>query len=243
MMREQERRAAILALHERYLIEQVEDMDLCPFARRSRVQGRVHRPCWWLGAREQLAPREVIDALVALVEAHPEVEIVLPTFICDVDHPWQQAERFETFLRSVREGYEGRGGEPFYMVSFHPAPRLARGELSADSLVVRLRRTPDPVIQCVRVSALERVRRAANARAHLALLDELERRYGALDPSTREVIANSAPQNHLSQEIARRNFEAVGHGEGLAALEAALDGLWRERRALDASGGGGYSER
>ncbi|MCX4244918.1 hypothetical protein [Paraliomyxa miuraensis] len=226
-------------IHDRFLHEVVEQLGLCPFARRSREQARVHRPLCY---SPRPTPAEVAARLHAVVSEHPDAEIVLITFITAAASPapgprpglhpqWQRARDFDDFVKDVRPAYEPLRGPVFFMVGFHPAsgepdPGDAPPRLTADSLVPLLRRTPDPVIQCVRAQVLERVRWQAQQAAHAKMMAEAEK----LDPRLRRILEHSVqPDSSLSADIARKNFETVAHGEGRQRLEALLADITRER--------------
>lgn len=216
-------------MHDRFLREVVEQLGLCPFARRSREQGRVHRP---LVYSPHPTPAEVAARLHAVVSAHPDAEIVLITFITAGPEPlWARARDFDDFVKDVRPAYDPLGGPVFFMVGFHrssgqPDPGDTPPKLTADSLVPQLRRTPDPVIQCVRAEVLERVRWQAQQAAHAKMMAEAEQ----LDPRLRKILEHSVqPDSSLSADIARKNFEQVAQGEGRERLEAVLDDIVRER--------------
>jgi hypothetical protein len=221
--------AVIHALHDRYLTEVVEHLGLCPFARRSREQGRVHRPLWWVDGA--LDPAAVARTLLAVVRESPDAEILLPTFVVPPDHPWNDAETFATFVPELRAAYEQTDGPRFFMVAFHPgfaADAGAKRRLSPDSLVPRLRRTPDPVIQCVHAEVLEKARRAAQATAR----DRLRERFDH-DPVMAALIERSVQADpELSAEIARNNFAAVGDGTGAEELQRRISAIAAARAAV-----------
>lgn len=216
----------IHALHDRYLVEVVEHLGLCPFARRSRELGRVHRPLWWV--REGLAPAEVAAVLATVVREHPDAEILLPTFVVPADHAWNDAETFATFVPELRAAYQATGGPEFFMVAFHPGFAAVPQRHSPDALVPSLRRTPDPVIQCVNAEVLERARRAAQATAR----DRLRERF-ADDPIMAALIERSVQADpELSAEIARNNFAAVGAGAGADELNLRIAAIAAARAAV-----------
>src|SRR5690606_716272 len=206
-------------VHDRFLREVVEQLGLCPFARRSRELRRVHRP---LVYTPKPSPAEVAARLHAVVTEHPDAEIVLVTFIAaGPTSPWPRARAFDDFVKDVRPAYEPPGGPTFFIVGFHPRsgepdPGDEPPRLTADSLVPLLRRTPDPVIQCVRAQTLERVRWQAQQAAHAKMIADAQ----ALDPRLRTILEHSVqPDSTLSADIARKNFEAVARGEGRQRLE------------------------
>ena len=142
-------RAEALRIHGRYVIEVVEALGFCPWARSAREQGRVH-------TRALLAHESALDAVVeqvVVLEREPECEVGLLVF------PEVVLGRIEYqhFAAARRAGYEsGAGAGPFAIADFHPdaAPRLD----SPAELVPFIRRSPDPSLQLVRRSALAAVR-------------------------------------------------------------------------------------
>jgi hypothetical protein len=220
--------AVIQAIHDRYQREIVEGQGLCPFARRSRELGRVHRPVFVATAIADPDPREVAEALANLVREDRSAEIVLLTFPIPPGHAWSRPSAFEQFLARLREAWKVvPPPREFYMVSFHPQlePPADR-PLTADSLVSVLRRSPDPVIQCVDADLLDRVRRQAQVTARDRMLRELEAR----DPKLAAMFARSvAPDPELSSDIARQNFSMHGSPENRVALEQAIAALLLER--------------
>lgn len=218
----------VLELHERFVVEVVEGLGLCPFARKSREQGRVHRPLF----RTPPSAEHAATTVSELVTEHPDAEIVLLTFVTGPEHPWRRAAAFEAYTKQVRETYQGMSAPVFYMVAFHPELTGPPGgtPLNQDNLVPLLRRTPDPVIQCVSAAVLDRVRReaqnAARERMRAMLADK--------DPALAELFDKSiSPDPELSAEIARRNFTSVGGGEGREELERRIAAILRARRTLD----------
>ena len=232
--------SAVQAIHDRYQREVIEALGLCPFARRSRELGRVHRPVFMVDSEHALDPREVVERLATLIETHQDAEIVLLTFPLPPEHAWYEVARFERFLVELREVWQARfdsSGRPrasersglrdFYMVAFHPrlSPTSDRS-LTADSLVPLLRRSPDPVIQCVDAGVLDRVRKQAQETSRERMLRDLEAR----DPALAQLFARSiSPDPELSGDIARQNFETLGDPDGLARLDAKIAELHRAR--------------
>jgi len=139
-----DRERAALARNDRYLREFVEALNLCPFARRCREEGRLVR-------------RVILDdyLLPALLRTAAEID-TLPEKQCEV--ALLLVPRFEdgpaAFLELCAE--VRRHLRNFHCVAFHP-------ELKADfadenRAVQFLRRAPDPTLQLVRIETLERVR-------------------------------------------------------------------------------------
>lgn len=221
--------AVVHRVHDRFLLDVVEPLGLCPFARRSRELGRVHRP---LVYEPQASPAYVAERLYHLVAAHPDAEIVLVTFIGPGPAPrFARARDLDDFVKQVRPAYDALGGPTFFMVGFHPGsgdpdPGDEPPRPTPDSLVPILRRTPDPVIQCVRAEVLERVRWQAQQAAHAKMIAEAEK----LDPRLRKILEHSVqPDSTLSADIARKNFETAGQGGGRERLLALLADIGRDR--------------
>jgi hypothetical protein len=230
--------AVIQAIHDRYQREIVEGLNVCPFARRSRELGRVHRPVFVSSEAHEPSPSEVARALAELVAARADAEIVLLTFPVPPGHRWNRPQEFDRFLAELRSAWmelTSRARE-FYMVSFHP--RLeppAERPLTADSLISLIRRSPDPVIQCVDAGLLDRVRKQAQASARERMIAELEAR----DPALAALFAGSiAADPELSSDIARHNFDALGSGVGRERLLEALADILAERDRVYGGAGG-----
>lgn len=218
--------ATVHEVHDRYLLEIVEGLGLCPFARRSREQGRVHRPLLY----GTPSATDTATSVRQLLGEHRDAEIVLVTFV-DVNNEtrWPRARAFDRYVKDVREHYDTLGGPTFFMVGFHrrsgvPDEGETPPRLTPDSLVPILRRTPDPVIQCVSAAVLERARHQAQQAAHAKLLAE------AKDPRLIALLERSVqPDSTLSADIARRNFENVAADEGRARLEALIADIAADR--------------
>ncbi|MEZ4451122.1 MAG: hypothetical protein R3B09_16710 [Nannocystaceae bacterium] len=227
--------AAIAAIHDRYVREIVEALGLCPYARRCRESGRLQRPIFDLQAAPEPTPRACAEAIVQVSREHPDVEVLLLTFAIPRGHRWAEAYAFEDHARAVREAYagefEGKVGPRYYMVAFHPAPRRdPQRPVTQDSLVSLIRRTPDPVIQCIRADLLDGFRRQAQIAAEARFRAEIAK----LGPELQSILAHAVqPDPELSSEIARVNFKSVGQGEGRRTLDALVDELIAARRAVD----------
>ena len=144
---------AALARNDRYLLEFIEAMHICPYARTCRETGRLHR--------EVLLDRALDDrhvaAQITALDDRPDIEIGLLVFPCLA----VTAPAFERFIRDVRARYEVGRSAPigFFIVAFHP--ELPQQLKNPDIAVRFMRRSPDPTIQLVRPSAIERVRRGS----------------------------------------------------------------------------------
>src|SRR3954467_4451537 len=133
-----------LARSDRYLQEFVEALDLCPFARRCREEGRLVR-------------RVILDdyVLAAALRAIAEIE-ALPEKQCEV--ALLIMPRFADGAAALQEvcGQTRRHLRAFHCVAFHPD--LKTDFSNENRAVPFFRRAPDPMLQLVRVSTLERGR-------------------------------------------------------------------------------------
>jgi hypothetical protein len=209
-------------VHDRYLIEVVEGLGLCPFARKCRETARLQRPIFHVHEGGPTAA-ECADRLGEIAVAHPEAEVVLMTFVVPEGHALSDPGGFERFQRVFREQVDQRGPVRFYLAGFHPRARSPLTTLQPHSLAPLLRRTPDPVIQCVRADLLDRVREDPG---RLSRLIESEPDY-----EIRAMLAASlSTGSQLSDDIALQNFVRVGEGEGREELEARLADIHEDRR-------------
>lgn len=181
---------AALSRSDRYLREVVEALPLCPFARRCREEGKLHR--------RVLLPED--DPAVALGELEAssasEVEVALLLFPLAPRGSLDAARAFEVFAARLRERTA-----VFYCVAFHPD--LPKDLRDAARAVPFFRRSPDPTVQLVRRSILDAVRGADGDRY--------------LDPTALEKLAAAdlarlvrcAPQASLSARIGEANHAAA----------------------------------
>lgn len=155
-------REAALARHERYVREFVEAFNFCPYARRSREAGALQRVVL-LERDFQAAASAIADAIERLEQLPAESMevgfIILPALAPKLSQGREGAREFEMLVRAVREQTQarhGRSATPFYCVAFHPD---FAEDLADEHRAVRfLRRSPDPTVQLVRASVLEKVR-------------------------------------------------------------------------------------
>jgi hypothetical protein len=212
----QELIAEALRVYRRYAIEIVEAFGLCPWATRARETGRV--------AERVLLQRDSSAAAalecVAELAASASIDIGLLIFPRLTLDPLA----FEHFTASVRDRDAERhplGAIPFAMAAFHPG---AEADVSdAERLIPFLRRTPDPTIQLVRRSVLEKVRGKSSQGT------------GFVDPEALdalEALASVAGTDHeeqsLRERIARANHRTVME-TGLEILRARLDDIRQDR--------------
>lgn len=144
---------AALGRNSRYLLEFIEALHICPYARGCREAGQLHRQVL---LDTELDARSVAAQITAL-DDQDKVEIGLLLF----PRLTVTAQAFERFIRDVRARYEVGRTQPvgFFIVAFHP--ELPQQLKNPDMAVRFLRRSPDPTIQLVRPSAIERVRKSS----------------------------------------------------------------------------------
>src|SRR3954469_4407963 len=187
-----DREREALARNDRYLREFVEALNLCPFARRCREEGRFVR-------------RVLLDDYVqpALLRALAEID-TLPEKQCEVallllpgfsDGPQAFHELCAEARRHLRH---------FHCVAFHPE---FKADFSDENRAVQfLRRAPDPTLQLVRIATLERVR--GERTGGTVYVPDATAKDLHLPPS-------------LSEEIARANLATILE-QGAATLERLL---------------------
>ena len=222
--------AEVLRINERYTVEVVEALGTCPFARPARHGGEVARAVV-LERDEARARRATLDELHRLAGDHPEISIVL------VIHPLMNLSprAWDDWVQKLREGEDaGRGARAeFVAAPFHPGyPLDAR---TPERAVPFFRRSPDPLVQWVRLSVLDAVRGRHHDTFHFdyspSAWKELERRLG-----TRSVTERITADNHAlldgggasgigREEIERRYADIAAD----RARSYARFPLWRER--------------
>lgn len=209
--RESELRKEALRVYRRYMLEVVEGFTLCPWAAAARREGHVVEAV--ILAENQADPRQSLTLLDSLA-AKPETDIAL--FI----YPDLELDRlgFESFVRTLRERDAARhelGMIPFAMAAFHPDAQPDPSE--PERLIPFLRRTPDPTVQVVRRTALDRVR--GNSQEGTSFFDL--QNLGAMPLPQKEPVS-------LRQRIARANLDTALE-VGIESLEALFQDIRRDR--------------
>jgi hypothetical protein len=190
-----------LRLYRRYQEEIVEACGLCPWAVRARLEGRVRERA--LLQREDTSVEPSLDALLEL--AHSNVDVALLIY----PRLGQGRAAFELFAARVREADVSRwplGQAPFVCAVFHPAARADATD--PERLIPFLRRTPDPTLQFLRASVLDRVRNVAAQGTQF------------VDPRLLHDLGEAPPP--LREQIARQNL-ATAERLGLETLTRPLD--------------------
>jgi hypothetical protein len=208
---ESELRKEALRVYRRYMLEVVEAFTLCPWAAAARRDGHVVEAV--ILAENQADPRQSLT-LLGNLKSHSETDIAL--FI----YPDLELDRlgFESFVRTVRERDAARhevGTIPFAMAAFHPDAQPDPSE--PERLIPFLRRTPDPTIQVVRRTALDRVRGNSQEGTSFFDLEQL----GVLPLPQKEPVS-------LRQRIARANLDTALE-VGVDTLEALFQDIRRDR--------------
>jgi len=209
--RETRLRAEALRVYRRYMLEVVEGFTLCPWAAGARREGHVVEHV--ILAEDQADPQQSL-ALLASLAGQLKTEIAL--FI----YPDLELDRlgFESFVRTLRERDAARyevGAIPFATAAFHPD---ARADLKdPERLIPFLRRTPDPTIQVVRRTALDRVR--GNSQEGTSFFDLAD--LATLPLPQKEPVS-------LRQRIAQANLNTTLE-VGVATLEAVFQDIRRDR--------------
>jgi hypothetical protein len=204
-------RSEALRVYRRYASEVVEAFTLCPWATAAQRDGHVTE-CVIL-AENQADPLQSLGLLASLAE---QLEIDVALFI----YPDLELDRlsFEGFVRTLRERDAARhevGTIPFAMAAFHPDARADLKE--PERLIPFLRRTPDPTIQVVRCSALDRVRGASQEGTSFMDLADL----ATLPLPQKEPVS-------LRQRIAQANLDTTLE-VGVGVLEALFQDIRRDR--------------
>ena len=186
-------REEALRLFRRYRHEIVEAYGLCPWARDARMAEHVllQEDDAVGPSLETLAKLAKLDIEVAVL-VYPRVGLELAAF-----------ERFVSRLRDADAKIHPLGTIPFAMAAFHPD--AAYDASDPERLIPFLRRTPDPTIQVVRSSVLDRVRGGAPQGTSFVSVASLNLDV-VVQPPLRERIART---NAARVKATREAFERV----------------------------------
>jgi hypothetical protein len=209
-----------LRVYRRYQLEIVEACGLCPWAERARVDERMRERVL---LQQDGADTGASLAAIADWAADGRVEVALLLY------PRMTLSRaaFERFASTVRDLDAQRsslGHIPFALAAFHPD--AIADVTHAERLIPFLRRTPDPTLQLVRASVLDRVRDGAPQGTQFIDVRLLE-----MDAMT------GARPMPLRERIARANLAST-QKMGMTEFARRLDDIRRDRdeayRALGA---------
>lgn len=178
-------------MYRRYAVEVVEALGFCPYAERSRVEGRTRE----LVLTSPIPSDDEVRAAIESIADDPAIEIGLVLFP-RVTIGRSKHERWVEHLRKAHASFRG-GAAVLALEGFHPDAEADTS--SPERLTPFVRRTPDPTVQLTRLSALERVRRGTPQGT--AFFDP-----SAMDLATLLETAEARP---LHERIAERNLETV----------------------------------
>ena len=212
--------AAALERNDRYIREFIEALTLCPYARRTRESGMLHRVVVLEagGAPQTPGFEAAVAALataIAGVEALPADSVdvallILPVLAPELSKGIEGARAFEHLVALARERMQARhprGDSPFYCVPFHPD---FAEDLRDEHRAVRfIRRSPDPTVQLVRASVLRAVR-GGGATDYV----------NTTGLSATELMALTAPES-VSDRIGRANLRTL-ENQGAPTLRRLL---------------------
>jgi hypothetical protein len=205
-----------LRVYRRYAVEIVEAFGLCPWAARARQSGRVSERVL-LQKGSDTAP--ALDCVSELA-GDAKVDIGLLIFPLLTLDPLA-FEHFTAFVRDRDAERHPLGKIPFAMAAFHPA---VEADLSdPERLIPFLRKTPDPTIQLVRRSVLEKVR--GKSAQGTGFIDEAQ--LEALE-AVGAVATEGHDEQSLRERIAQANYQTV-IDTGLVTLRARLDDIRQDR--------------
>ncbi len=205
--------AEALRVHERYVVEIVEALKICPWAERARLEGLV-RPSVLTGRELALAP--ALEAAAA-IGADTRLEVGFLLFP-RVEVGRLAFERFVSELRRADAARAGIAGPPMAMAAFHyeAAPDLE----APHKLVPFLRRSPDPTVQLVRRRVLDELRGPGDHGTAF------------VDPSKIDIaeFLSKKKKPPLHERVAVMNLDTV-RALGVEHLEALLKAIRDDRDA------------
>ncbi len=139
-----------LRLYQRYQMEIVEACGLCPWAERARVDGHMT-------VRVLLDGDPIPGALAAIAEIAPQSNIEIALLIFPkLAVTRQEFEKWVPKLQAADKACHPLGEIPFMFAAFHPDADADTS--SPERLIPFLRRTPDPTIQLVRATVIDKAR-------------------------------------------------------------------------------------
>lgn len=206
-------------LHRRYQVEIVEAFGLCPWAARARIDDAFRARVLLDTNADVAATLDAVDAFAA--DDRADVAVVLYP---RVDLGRAEFERFVAEVRQADVPRHPLGRAPFVFAAFHPAAAPDTGD--AERLIPFLRRTPDPTIQLLRSTVLERVRAGTPQGTQF------------FDPRTIDIDISAFAPLTLRERIARANrttVDRVGIDELLRKFDDIAEDRARAYRALDAA--------
>jgi hypothetical protein len=199
-----------LRLYRRYQTEIVEACGLCPWAMGTRLEGKVRERV--LLQSDVTSVDEVVSTISELAK-EKTLEIGLLIFP-RITTTRSEFERFVGRIRDADSRCHELGKIPFMSAAFHPDATADTSD--AERLVPFLRRTPDPTIQLVRATTLERAREGTPQGTQF------------MDTRTMDISVLEPAPMALRERIARTNLATV-EKMGVDTLKARLDDIRRDR--------------
>ena len=211
----------LLRLNDRYVIEFVEAFGLCPFARTARERGSSVRRVLWLDRLEPGALVAYAERELAAIEGLEVAQVILPALACTPS----EFQRLATEVNRLHAERAAPNRPLFVLAPFHPAASYS--DASGARLVPFFRRTPDPTLQCVRLSVLDHIH------------DQRPRgtRFFDGSPEAWEALGAEPVSPSVTEQITQSNFRVAVERGQLAKMRAVLADIFAERYAL-----GGRSE-
>ena len=203
----------VLRINARYNREIVEALHVCPFARGARVGGTSVR-------RVVLGETLVMAAMVSVIEelereAAVEVaQVIFPRVVLDA----RAFQEFASDLGPVNAARHAPARPIFVHAAFHPD--LPYFSDTPPRLVPFFRRSPDPMIQLVRLCTLDAVH-ADKPRGT---------QFFGGDPGMVLALLAERPES-VTDRITRENHAAAIEGGGLARIGAIFGDILEDRRA------------
>lgn len=202
-------RAACLERNDRFLADFVEGRNVCPYAKRARINATAIRRPLPLTLDEIHADQASILAVFEEIASNPEIEVLQVLCPRVVATPQEWVSR----VKGMTEALHAKHGQSVVGVAaFHPElPFLLR---SPASMVPLFRRAPDPTIQWIRLDAIARVR-SGRPVGDVAILS---------DGTDIGAFLKQQRRPRLDEEIASANARMV-QDEGLGGILALLADL------------------
>ena len=208
--------AEAVRVHRRYLVEIVEALGFCPWAKRARIDGRIRQQAS-MATDAGDAARET-EEHIARWTADADVEVGFMIFP-RLEVPRRAFDDLATRVGEREAERHGVGEVPFVMAAFHPDAHADTA--TGERLIPFLRRTPDPCLQLVRVSVLDAVR--AHTPQGTRLVTDVEQFLRSM--SSAAPVREEVP---LRERIARQNLETT-RKMGLEELKRKLDDIRADR--------------
>jgi len=197
-------------LHDRYVVEIVENFGLCPWATRARLGGRLR-----VEVSLQTDDADAGAGLAALdrwaLDDSMEVGFLLFPRLALAR---AEFDRFTSMVRSEDATRHELGTAPFAMVGFHPEGKPSLED--AERLIPFLRRTPDPCIQVIRIAVLERVRGSVPEGTQF------------MDVALLDLAATGPAEVSVRDRVGRANLETARR-VGLDELRQCMDDIRQDR--------------